>query len=108
MFTTIILVFLKHLNYCGFQSFDFDRTWWKVFSGTNNLSAEISIHPKHWLLTGDTAGTNSPPFIGMEHKMLIQNEEFKLLSVMSTYIILNLNYCGFKSFDFDRTWWKVF
>ena len=46
-------------------------------------------NPKHWLLTGDTTGTNSPPVIGMEHKMLIQNEEFKLLSVMSTYIILN-------------------
>ena len=60
-----------------------------VPSGTNNLSAEISIHPKHWLLTGDTTGTNSPPVIGMEHKMSIQNEEFKLLSVMSTYIILN-------------------
>jgi hypothetical protein len=56
-------------------------------SGTNNLSAEVSIHPKHWLLTGDTTGTNSQPVIGIEHTMLIQNEEFKLLSVMSTYII---------------------
>ena len=56
-------------------------------SGTNNLSAEVSIHPKHWLLTDDTTGTNSQPVIGIEHTMLIQNEEFKLLSVMSTYII---------------------
>ena len=56
-------------------------------SGTNILPAEVSIHPKHWLLTDETTGTKSPPIIGIENEMLIQNEEFKLLSVMSTYSI---------------------
>jgi hypothetical protein len=71
--------FRHSISYC------ITKTFGEKDSGTNNLSAEISIHPKHWLLTGDTTGTNSPPVIGMEHKMLIQNEEFKLLS-MGHYI----------------------
>ena len=35
-----------------------------VPSGTNSLSAEVSIQAEHWLLTDDTSGTNSGGFRG--------------------------------------------